>query len=464
MANYTVKKGDNLAALAKKWGVTVSAVLDANAGVGGLGPGITLRIPNVVRPSRRRETAPPSVPSPYSGPPKAGRKRPSPTPQPQIPIPPRFQPPPGVPYSPPAPQQPVNTPVAPPKTQPPVQRADLSQYNEARRAGYVPQQPRVPYGVGQFAGVGPGGGGDYVPPSERSWSLFSNYIQRLFQSRQFNPSGIYAPARGISPPPGRGRGPQGGVQMPDLFGGNFDLAPRIAGSFVSPAPPPGKGLSQTRREIGGRYLQSSQPIPQTAIPNPLGRPGKVLPSGWMGMPPESQDNAEVDETGVIWYRMKLNDGTDSHMMNYGVSTADVDSNGQLTEKAQSKYLDQRAGQVEISWKRGEFPQIVLESDQIRIGMSDDDMLEAGYFWNDDKGLWEYGPQIGEAPQSYGAAMPYSGYGYGGGRRGGGYPRGGGGTYSPYQGYADYTEPGQRGFKPQQIQNRPGRFGMITWRI
>ena len=144
-----------------------------------------------------------------------------------------------------------------------------------------------------------------------------------------------------------------------------------------------------------------------------------------------------------------------------IQTSTVE-NKQLTEKAENKYLDQRADQVGLSVARGEWPQIILKSDQIRLGYSDDWMTERGYFWNEDKGLWEHGQPIGEAPQLYGAAMPYSGYGTSGTRYS--YPKGGGGTYSPYQGYADYTEPGQRGYKPQQIQNRPGRFGMITWRI
>ena len=167
--------------------------------------------------------------------------------------------------------------------------------------------------------------------------------------------------------------------------------------------------------------------------------------------------------------MELADGTDSKMLSFGTSTEDVGADGQLTEEAIDKYENQRASHVEISWKRGEIPRIVLESDRLILGMSKERMLEIGYFWNDDKSLWEYGQQI-EGPQLLGAAMPYSGWGYGGYGRGGGrgpsyaYPTGGGGTYKPYQPYQNLVNPDVRGRAPQQIQNRPGRFGMITWKI
>jgi len=180
-------------------------------------------------------------------------------------------------------------------------------------------------------------------------------------------------------------------------------------------------------------------------------------------PGTAGETQQVDPaTGVIWYRMKLIDGTDSHMMNYGVSESDVDANGQITPEAQEKYLSKRADDVGLSITRNEWPQVILESDRLRLGYSNDWMRDHGYFWDEERGYWQYGVEIGEGPQVTGAAMPYTGSGYNYPRYS--YPKGGGGTYQPFQSYGNYVEPGQRGNIPQQIQNRPARFGAVTWRI
>ena len=448
MATYTVKQGDNLAALAKKWGVTTYAILDANAGVRGLGPGITLRIPTSGPLGQKPSTYKPFVPvAKKPGQTPSGGKQPG-TPITPVQIPPKWQPPPGVPYSPPA-QQPKTPPSVsqppyiPPdmrpteatRQPPPVQRADLSQYNEARRIGYVPQPAQA-----SRQGLIPGAlrVAQNILPGTPIDSAIQGYMDRLYRN-------IAPRARSIL-----NQGARNLENTPPFYTPPGYEDRSRAGTIN----PPALALRGLANRVGPRADLSQYNVARGGL-GQTNAAKSMIPGG----------EQEVDpETGVIWYRMKLNDGTDSHMMNYGVSTADADANGQLTEEAIDKYESQRADHVGLSITRGEWPQIILESDQIKLGYSDDWMLERGYYWNEDKGYWEHGQPIGDAPQTSGAAMPYSGYGYGTSGTRYSYPKGGGGTYSPYQGYADYTEPGQRGFKPQQIQNRPGRFGMITWRI
>ena len=171
-----------------------------------------------------------------------------------------------------------------------------------------------------------------------------------------------------------------------------------------------------------------------------------------------------DGTGFISYRFDTVNGTPSRNYYANMSEDDIGADGRLTPEAIEKYEQEVADNVGWSiLNRGEWPTAMTEDTRLRNGWSAAEMTQAGYFYNEDTEVWEYGQPIGDAPQTTGAAMPYGGYGYGGYPKYS-YPRGGGGTYSPYQGYADYTEPSSRGYQPQQIQNRPARFGMVSWRI
>jgi hypothetical protein len=134
---------------------------------------------------------------------------------------------------------------------------------------------------------------------------------------------------------------------------------------------------------------------------------------------------------------------------------------------QDELLVQRANHVGTSLRRGDFPQIILRSDQENLGLSDQVMQEMGYVWDDDKGHWVRGEPI-TAPQITGTA---SGFGYTSYPRGGGF-RGGGGGYS-YPSYLprddrpfpqSFVQQGQRGRVPQADRIRAANFGVIDWRI
>jgi hypothetical protein len=148
---------------------------------------------------------------------------------------------------------------------------------------------------------------------------------------------------------------------------------------------------------------------------------------------------------------------------------------------QEELLKQRAGHVADSLNRGDFPQIILESDRRLMKLSEEKMLEIGYVWDEDKQHWVFGGAI-EEPQTYGtSSLPGWGYNYpsyGGGGRGGG----GGYSYPSYlpreqgqypQSFLDreqgafpqrFVDRSQPGGIPQQAQTRAARFGAITWRI
>ena len=457
MASYTVKQGDSLIKLAKRLGVSTSSLLAANPGVSAITPGVTLRIPTagptftdtMVPP----EIQPPTIPT-AGIPPEKWEQRPPPIPIPPRPtgIPPekREQRPPRI-QLPPPPRPPVSAGrlAPPPQYAPPAQSmAEL----EARRV----RQPPVVGVTGAQRPIPQGQGPGLIPGALRVAEAIApafapsiqKYLDRLFERygttpRQFGRDfvgSLLAPSRRTEPgqPPWQ---PQG---LGEFAAHGLQSLPAAAvGALSGP--------------VGQR--QPSQPIVDITG---AGR-AQLLAQG---------TTQEVDpSTGVIWYRMTLADGTDSKMLSFGMSTEDVGPDGQLTDEAIDKYERQRADHVGTSWMRGEIPRIVLESDRLILGMSVERMEEIGYFWNEDKNLWEYGQQI-EGPQVLGAAMPYGGWGYGGYGRGRGgrrapsyaYPSGGGGTYKPYQPYQNLVRPDAQGRAPRQIQNRPGRFGMITWRI
>jgi len=152
---------------------------------------------------------------------------------------------------------------------------------------------------------------------------------------------------------------------------------------------------------------------------------------------------------------------------------------------------QHAENMRMMVLRGQRPVVLFKEDQLLNGWTDAQLEGAGYTWNEETQQWVWGPPIDEGgPQVTGAAQPYSygGYGYpryryggGGGGRGGG---GGGGSYSypsrlpgrgaqyttrlPSRGQTAYpqrfTQLEQAGRTPRQVNERPGRFGLVSWRI
>ncbi len=168
--------------------------------------------------------------------------------------------------------------------------------------------------------------------------------------------------------------------------------------------------------------------------------------------------AQGEERGVQWYRMLMGEGREDRMFAYVWDE----------KTSEEELLKQRAGHVADSLNRDDYPQIILESDRELMKLSEQDMLDLGYEWDEDKGHWIWGGII-EEPQTYGAAsLPGWGYNYPRGGGGGG----GGGSYS----YPSYLPREQAAFPqsfvgreqpggiPQQAQTRAARFGAITWRI
>lgn len=444
MASYTFKKGDSLLQIAKDNGISYDSLLAANPGIrGGVQPGVTLRVPTIQThpdfqpgdvdprlPGRQAPapvfTPPPAPPGRRGGQPVV-RGRPQPPIQPQTPVV-RFT---GA--------QPLPT----PRLEaggggvplPPVPRADLAQYNVPRRTGFVPPQTRRP---GE-----PTAGARFADPS----NTISAYLARLFRSQ---PPVLRRPGE-----------PTTGARF----------APSISQETIGAGL---QGLGQQLQDIRsqaelvpGAY-SFAEGFPRG---DPLARgPGDVLAPGTSarlpGSPPEAIADAEVDPvTGSnIRYRMMLADGSVGRSQYVAqMRPGDFNPDGSFTDEAIARYEQSRADDVYRSLQRGEWPQVMTESDRLLNGWSKEWMAEHGYYYDEDKGYWSAGQQIEDAPQTVGAALPYSGYGYGYG--GGGprysYPKGGGGTYTPY---FDYTQPGARGQIPQQIQNRPARFGMVSWRI
>ena len=480
MASYTIKKGDSLLAIAKANGISYDSLLAANPGVRTPSAGVVLRLPNVQtlgHPDHQPGDVDPGLPGrqaptpikPYV-PPKIGglpptKKQPG-TPQPQIPIPDRFQPPTGTPYTPPTYTPKVGgVPQAPPQA-PGVYGVQGAQQVPQAPGVYGVQttpQPRArtPYGVGVGAGTQP-------PEPIFPDSGFRDVLARLFNraAPTFQPGRV-------------GFLPGGGIQSPQpRFPSNAQYGAGLRNLATSLDPTP--YYTRASERAGGTLpfdMQVGQVLGVLPAAGLRALSGSVDPGGGISLASlTGSNNIEVDEpaagtgtgpnggtTGSISYRFLTVDGTPSRSYYATMRDEDIGPDGRLTPEAIERYESEVAENVGWSiLNRGEWPTAMTEDTRLRNGWSAADLTQAGYFYNEDTEVWEYGQPIGDGPQTTGAAMPYGGYGYGGSNYS--YPRGGGGTYSPYQGYADYTEPSSRGYQPQQIQNRPARFGMVSWRI
>ena len=158
-----------------------------------------------------------------------------------------------------------------------------------------------------------------------------------------------------------------------------------------------------------------------------------------GMPQVLPQRAE--QPGALWYRpTNARTGEPAHMF-----SADVPRDQMIYE----------------SLLRKEPPTNILRSDQLALGLSDEQLRLFGYHWDEREGNWAFGELI-ESPEVTGTAYggypsgyrPYYRRGYGGGG-------GGGGGYS---GVYPYPEQQQRGQAPQREFRDPARFGLVSWRI
>lgn len=481
MARYNVKKDDNLLDIAKKFGVTTSAILDANPGVRSIGAGVTLRIPTGIttlggldprvdeskRPPKEEPplpgTPPPILPpeSYPTAPPQTvpPTKKKTPKPAPQVPIPPRFQPPAGTPYVPPT-YVPkvggVQPPVVPPAVQPaPFAPQTIPGYVQPEPFGLMPRQPEInPYGVQpgtlQSRIVGmlnrifnrrPGVFQEPQPELEPSRpGAPIDYYRQFLRSRIHDPAGWRALGLGLQ---------QTGRQLGRQVGGAIQRAREQAG--------------EPTQELGptvGRWYEAGR----------TGAYGETSPEQI------AEDARRAAMTSPF---------TDIYQQRYGIPTATGEVQGYilgdfrdvelpLDPDLQEDIIWQKANRKKRLFDLGEefYPLFVSKKEQYYLGLTDEQMAEQGYVFDEESGQWILGEAI-ETPQVYGTAAPYS-YGYPSyGYPQYIYPEGGGGGYTYPQSFVgreggpypqSFVQPERRGVTPEQARNRAARFGAVTWRI
>ena len=439
MAKRIVKQGETGLQIARELGISYSSLLSANPGVSSIRPGVTLRIPTTTtslavdpkspwtpdlpQPDPKAPYVPPPVQPQRRPPVSAGRLAPPPTPvQPRPPVSAgRLAPP------------PVQQPYLPSRV--PVGRGAQP---EARRP--------IPPGVGQGAGIIPGtfGGQQADIFTQSVFPVISDriqgYLDRIY--KRYAPAFRGALTRGAEnieatppfyTPPGYEEPPPGSFNLPAMALRGIESRVGATG----PKQPPDFEANPELRAVAnfGRPDDSGNAINQATAAR-----------------------AQGQERGVQWYRMLMGEGREDRMFAYV-----WDEN-----TPQEELLKQRAGHVADSLNRGDFPQIVLESDRNLMKLSREDLEGIGYVWDEEKQHWVFGGVI-EEPQTYGAAS-LPGWGYNYPRRGGG--RGGGGSYS-YPSYLpreqapfpqSFVGREQPGGIPGLAQTRAARFGAITWRI
>ncbi len=466
MASYTVKQGDSLLDLAKKFGVSTSSLLAANAGVSSIQPGVTLRIPTTTSgivptsiPEGPGKIAPPP-PKPISPRPPFGAGDLLPPPKPVSPRPPfgagDLLPPPISPQQPPprAPRRfappPQPTYVPPAQSMAGLERPGIPQpppvhYTQQLEARRVQQQPVV-----GLTGAQPTPQqarqiplerrpGEPTPGARFAPTLTQQYMARLFQRGADYWQQNFVPTETFRKYPG------GLSSIAELAANAPSMAMRAASRALEPTPSFAEN-PELRAAYFGRPDDSGNAINRIA-----------------------EARAQGQQSGTQWVRYMMSDGN-TRMFNWSWDE----------ETTQEELLEQRASHVGQSLRASDRPQIILESDREILNLSVEDMQNMGYFWDEDKGHWVFGEVI-EQPQTYGTSLPGWGYNYPP-RRGGG--RGGGGSYSypsylpreqgPYpqsflgrqqgpfpQSFVGREQPGGI---PQQAQTRAARFGAITWRI
>jgi hypothetical protein len=247
----------------------------------------------------------------------------------------------------------------------------------------------------------------------------------------------------------------------------------------------GLGLQQTGRQVAGAVQRARAQAgePTQELGPTVGRWYEAGRTGAFGEPsPEqiAEDARRAAMTAPF---------TDIYQQRFGIPTATGEVQGwiggdfrdvefpldQDMLKDIAKQKARNKGQL-IDLGEEFYPLYITKEEQTYLGYSDADMAEQGYVFDKESQTWILGERI-DTPQTYGAAAPYS-YGYPSyGYPAYGYPQyvypegGGGYTYpqsfvgregGPYP--QSFVGREQRGMSPEQARNRPGRFGMVTWRI
>ena len=471
---YTVKKDDDLLDLAKKFGVSTSALLAANAGVSSITPGVTLSIPGTTtllgvdpkspwtpdlpQPDPKDPFAPPYVPpepepdlpdwfpkkkpppSPGLPDPKSPWTPDLPQPEPVQPLPPQLLPPVAQPlprtYLPPAqsmaqleagrvPQQPV---VALTGAQPqPV-------------VPQVPQRPYIPTGVGTGAGlIGPGTLGAVEQFRQTVVPVVQTYLNRLFgRETTQTPVVSYTGAQQREQIARRPGEPTAGARWPV----QRPAAPAARDDFYAET-------VRIANELGVTPTEAARLIQQQGLPAPTQE--KFGPPGEFAPPTVGEFEYDPVSGFPVFPGGKL--GRHSSIIEW--------------------YLD-----------NGLLPFSLYPEDVARFGWTDAELIAAGYV----EDAWGNWVRVGMDPNAPAVAAGGGGGGYPayprGGGGGGGRGGGGGGAYTypsrlpreqgPYpqsfvgrastQFPQSFVQRGQRGVTPTGSSMRPARMGAVTWRI
>ena len=450
MANYTVKQGDNLFNIAKRFGVTSAAILDANPNVRSVGPGVTLRIPGAPRggrqtfgydseerlprpptetdfspgftprygPGLQEPPPPPPPPKPY-GPGYPPGQRPKPPPPPTKPPPPETYGP-GYPPGQRPPPRPPPTAV-PPATRPPPQLLGFG------GAGGVPETPGAAP-VEQFV--------SYVAPTAQDY-LRNLYGRYGTAARQFLSAGgraLWGISDWVSDYLRRQQGLEG-PQYPFVPEWMGDIAPAaISAGFRGLA-----GAVAPRPSYTG-YAEGYQ--------EQLARQQEIAAAEPQGFRDIYQRRFGIPTVEGDYYAYVLGDYLSYDEEGHPILPVD--------EATRANIQYEKAMNVADALYLDYHPYFISQEHQLILGWSDADMEGLGYYFDEDNAQWIYGDPL-EEPAVLGAAFPGGGYGYGYP----GYGRGGGaaGTYP-----RSFAEAERRGVSPELMRGRPSRFGMVTWRI
>jgi len=154
-----------------------------------------------------------------------------------------------------------------------------------------------------------------------------------------------------------------------------------------------------------------------------------------------------------------------------VGTMGIGGFPEFEGEAYPGYPAQRSSILEWYLDQGRLPVIFFREDLARLGITEQELLAAGYV-KDQYGDWVRGTQepgeVERAATGGGTARRGRGGGGRGGRGGGyGYPGyGGGGGFEINfpEGGRSFVERTQKGQSPTGRSMRPARMGAVTWRI
>jgi len=471
MPTYTVKQGENWVQLAAKLQVPLQNLLNLNPDIRALRPGTGLRVPRVppsaagVSPLRVNIPPPPGqgggqspkgggrgfVPLQGQGPPKPPGGKGGGGGGGQLPIPPRYTPPPGKPFRPyqpegggkGAPPAPYLKPYAPRELQglPPRPTPYPFQRREQALSAPGPFQPPAPAPAAQYYAPQYGGGYGATAnlrafPGARATATVTPRTRRI----RYGAAGQWAA--------GLGAGVGGAVEQ---FTGAIAAGARQGYQAGAEAGRPG-WLSGVGPAAAG-FAQGFAPYYRPA-PGFSGHVGAQLPVTER-LPLAATDAGEVQGADGNWYGY-------------------VRLHNAVTDEPGHMYptVDPETGKTMEPWKmyyqalqRGEPPPQMSEAVRMALepyGLTKDAMsVDWGYTWDEKSGFWVWGAQEEEGPQTlgYGGGGGYGGgYGYYGG--GGG---GGGGYQYSYPNYPTYEQQ-QQSYLPGRDRLPVGRFGLVSWRI